>query len=398
MQGLIAIVPPYRLIAALLCLGLAGCSSKGDEQGGRQQRTPTIGYTVVQFSDVPMVTELSGRVVAFQTSEVRPQVAGLVRERLFSEGSVVRAGQPLYRIDARLYRAAVNEANANLASARANAQATRVRADRFRPLAAMEAISQQDYTDAVAASRAASAAVAQSSAQLETAQINLGFTTITAPISGRIGRSLVTEGALVTMSQGDPLALIQRIDPVYVDIQQAGADIVALRRELAAGGSAPASAEVRLILEDGSEYGLPGRIEFTEAVTNEATGTVTLRARFPNPSGLLLPGMFVRARFAQAIDRQAILVPQTAVSRDERGNALVWVVGRDNKVAVRTVTATRTEGANWVVTAGLAPGDRVATQGVANLRPGQAVRAVPATAPQRIAPPKSGDKTAGAAK
>ncbi|NJS13663.1 MAG: efflux RND transporter periplasmic adaptor subunit, partial [Sphingopyxis sp.] len=346
-----------------------GCSAVGDDDSGRGQRTPTVGYILAQYSDVPMVSELAGRVVAFQSSEVRPQIAGIVRRRLFTEGSLVAAGQPLYQIDPRLYRAAVNEANANLASARANADATRVRAERFRPLAEMQAISQQDYTDAQAAARAAGAAVEQSRAQLDTARINLAFTTITAPIGGRIGRSLVTEGALVTMSQPDPLAIIQRIDPVYVDIQQAGSQMIALRRDLAAGGAGPASMDVRLLLEDGSEYGLVGRLEFAEALANAATGTVTLRARFANPQGLLLPGMFVRARFAPAIDWQAMLIPQVAVSRDERGKALVWVAGADDKVVRRVITTTRTDGANWVVTDGLKPGDRVVTQGVAICAP-----------------------------
>lgn len=317
-----------------------------------------------------------------------------MRRRLFTEGGFVRAGQPLYQIDARLYRAAVNEADANLASARANAQAARARAERFRPLAEMEAISQQDFTDAEAAARAANAAVAQSNAQLDTARISLGFTTITAPINGQIGRSLVTEGALVTTSQSDPLAIIQRIDTVFVDMQQSGSELVALRRNIASGGAGPASSEVRLRLEDGRDYGPSGQLEFTEVISNAATGTVTLRARFPNPQGMLLPGMFVRARFSPATDRQAILVPQVAVSRDERGMALVWIVGKDGKVARRVITATRTQGPNWVVTAGLKPGEHVVTQGVANLRPGQSVRAVPANTPQRIAPP-SADTPAG---
>jgi membrane fusion protein, multidrug efflux system len=381
------------LFASLLCTFLAACSSGSDKAGDRNRPTPTVGYVEVAYSDVPLVDELAGRVVASQSSEVRPQIAGLVRRRLFTEGSIVRAGQPLYQIDSRLYRAQVNEANANLASAKANAQAAKVRADRFRPLAEMEAISQQEYTDALAAARAANASVAQSKAQLETARINLGFTTITAPISGRIGRSLVTEGALVSMGQADPLALIQRMDPVYVDIQQAGAKLVALRRSLSTGEAQATSADVQLTLEDGSAYGPSGILEFAEAVTNEATGTVTLRARFPNPDGLLLPGMFVRARISQAVNTQAILVPQVAVSRDERGNALVWVAGRDNNVVRRSVTATRTLGANWVVTEGLKPGDRVVTQGIANLRPGQTVRAVPASAQQKIAPPKAGEKS-----
>lgn len=374
--------PLFLLVAA----ALTGCSGATDEQG-KGRGTPEVGYIVAAYSAVPQETLLSGRVVASQQSEVRPQIAGLVRQRMFTEGSQVRVGQPLYLIDPSVYRAAVNEAAANVSAAEASAEAARIRAERFRPLAEMEAVSQQDYTDALAQARQAEAAVAQNRARLESARINLRFTTVTAPISGRIGRSLVTEGALVTMAQADPMAMIQRLDPIFVDIQQSGADLVRLRQALATGSSAPATAEVRLTLEDGSAYGPSGTLQFTEAMVDPATGTVTLRASFPNPRGLLLPGTFVRARFTQSIDQRAILVPQVALSRDERGDALVWVVGTDSKVQQRTVTATRTLGANWVVTGGLRSGERIVTQGIANLRPGAEVRAVPASTPQRIAPP-----------
>lgn len=385
-QPVIPKISGRTTIAIALSLTLAACGSGAEEKKG-DRGTPTVGFVVASFSDVATQADLSGRVVASQQSEVRPQIAGLVRQRLFSEGSFVRAGQPLYRIDSAIYRAAANEAGANVAAAQATAEAARIRADRFRPLAEMEAVSQQDYTDALAQARQAEAAVAQNRARLDTAQINLRFTTVTAPISGRIGRSLVTEGALVTMNQADPMAVISALDPIYVDIQQSGADLVALRQALATGTSGPASAEVRLTLEDGSEYGPSGRLEFAEALVDESTGTVTLRARFPNPRGLLLPGMFVRARFAQSIDRRAILVPQVAVTRDEKGDPLVWVVGNDNKAQQRTVTATRTVGANWVITGGLRSGERIVTQGIANLRAGAEVRPVPANTPQRIAPP-----------
>lgn len=374
------------LAAFALLLSLSACSSKQEEGKGRGG-TPTVGYVVVQTSDVPVPAELSGRIVAYQASEVRPQIAGIVRRRLFTEGSVVRAGQPLYQIDPELYRAAANEASANLASAQASAVAARTRAERYRPLAQIEAVAQQDLDDAQAQARAANATVAQMRAQLDTARINLRFTTVSAPISGRIGRSLVTEGALVTSSQADPLALIQRIDPVYVDIQQSAADLLALRRRLSSGDAAPGSTTVRLLLEDGSDYGLTGHIAFAEAVTNEETGTVTLRATVPNPNGLLIPGMFVRAQFDQFIDRAAILVPQAALTRDANGDAIVWIVGADNKVVQRKVTADRTQGANWIVTSGLQAGDKIVTQGIGNLQAGMTVRAVPASTPQRIVPP-----------
>jgi membrane fusion protein (multidrug efflux system) len=378
------------IAAALL---LASCSGSGDAQkkGGRGPAGPAqVGFVVVQPTSVPVVTELSGRVTAFQMSEVRPQVAGIVRRRFFKEGSVVRAGQTLYQIDPSIYQAQASEAQANLQSARATAEAARIRAERYRPLAKMEAVSQQDYTDAAAQARQAAAAVAQNSAQLRSAQINLRFTRVPAPITGRIGRSLVTEGALVTTNQADPLAVIQRLDPIYVDIQQSSAEMLALRKSLAQGGLAPASAVVRLKLEDGSDYGQTGTVEFSEVMVNANTGTVTLRARFPNPEGILLPGMFARAAFAQAINRQAFLVPQAGLSRDPKGNATVYVVGPGNRAVARTVVAERTLGANWVVTQGLAPGDKVIVQGTANLRPDAEIRPVPYTTPQKIEAPKGG--------
>lgn len=377
---------------AASALVLAACAGGGEaEKNGRDESGPVqVGYVVVQASDVPITAELAGRVTAFQMSEVRPQVAGIVQKRFFREGSIVRAGQTLYQIDPSIYQAEAAQAQANLQSARATAEAARIRAERYRPLAEMEAVSKQDYTDAAAQARQAQAAVAQNSAQLRSAQINLRFTRVPAPITGRIGRSLVTEGALVTANQADPLAVIQRLDPIYVDIQQSSAEMLALRKSLARGGAAPASAQVRLKLEDGSDYGQVGTVEFAEVMVNANTGTVTLRARFPNPEGLLLPGMFARAVFDQAINTRAILVPQAAVSRDPRGNATVYVVGAGNKAAARTVVAERALGANWVVTQGLAPGDKVIVQGTGNLRPDADIRPVPASAPQPIQPQAKG--------
>lgn len=373
--------------AALVTAALFVASCSGGDTSAQKKGASgpaEVGFVVVQPSNVPVVTELSGRVTAFQTSEVRPQVAGIVQRRMFTEGSIVRAGQTLYQIDPSLYQAQASEAEANLQSARASAEAARIRAERYRPLAKMEAVSQQDYTDAAAQARQAQAAVAQNNAQLRTAQINLRFTRVPAPITGRIGRSLVTEGALVTTNQADPLAVIQRLDPIFVDIQQSSADMLSLRKALAKGGLVPTSAVVRLRLEDGTEYGQTGTVEFSEVMVNENTGTVTLRARFPNPQGILLPGMFARASFAQAIDTQAFLVPQAGLSRDPRGNATVYVVGPGNRAVARTVIATRTLGANWVVTQGLATGDKVIVQGTANLRPDAEIRPVPYAAPQRI--------------
>jgi membrane fusion protein (multidrug efflux system) len=377
-----------------LALALSGCGEssgaqqKGAGKQGPGQGTPEVGFVTLTPTSVEITTELAGRTSAFESSDVRPQVSGIIRRRLFTEGSLVRAGQVLYEIDPRLYRAAANEARANLQSAQANAEATGILADRYRPLAAAEAISKQEYTNAIASSRQATASVAQTRAALETAQINLKFTTVPAPITGRIGRSLFTVGALVSASQTEPLAQIQRLDPMFVDIQQSSADLLALRRSLATDGVIPTTAVVKLKLEDGSDYGPTGSVQFAEAVVDTTTGTVTLRARFPNAQGLLLPGMFVRATFAQAINTRAFLVPQQAVTRDAKGNATVMIVGPANKAQQKTVRADRTRGAFWVVTDGLDPRDRVITQGLAKLLPGQSVKPVPANTPQRIQPPK----------
>ena len=341
-----------------------------------------------------MAPALSGRTTAFESSDVRPQVTGIIRRRFFTEGTLVKKGQPLYEIDPRLYRAAANEAQANLQSARANAEAQGILAQRYKPLAEMEAISKQDYTNAIATSRQATASVAQTRAALETAQINLKFTTVPAPITGRIGRSLFTVGALVSATQTDPLSQIQRLDPIFVDIQQASGDLLALRRSLGQNGIVPTRAEVRLKLEDGSDYGATGSVEFAEALVNTETGTVTLRARFPNPQGLLLPGMFVQEKFAQAINQRAFLVPQAGVARDAKGNATVYVVSADNKAVQKTIKADRTQGPYWVVTSGLNPGDRIITQGLSKIAPNQSVKPVPENTAQKIEAPK-GDSSGG---
>lgn len=371
---------------------LAGCG--GAKGGDRQKGPPEVGFVVVQPTAVPIVTRLGGRTVAFESSEVRPQVSGIVQKRLFTEGGMVRAGQPLFQIDPSLYQAAVNQAQANLQSARASAEAAGAKAERYRPLAAMQAVAQQDYADALAAARQARAAVSQTQAALDTARINLRFTTVPAPISGRIGRSLFTVGALVGASQTGPLAVIQRLDPINVDMQQSSAELVAMKNALARGGASAGSAAVRLKLEDGSDYPFPGTVQFSEVTVNEATGTVTLRARFPNPQGLLLPGMFVQALFEQAVEQGAYLVPQPALARDVNGDAFVFVVGPGDKAMRRTVKADRTQGDAWVVTTGLSPGDRVITQGTNGLKQGMPVRPVPATKPQEVRARASG-KPAG---
>lgn len=373
------------LIPAAVALAFTiGACSKSD--GARKPPPAEAGYIVVKAEPVTLPVTLAGRTAAFEMSEVRPQVSGVIRSREFAEGSVVRAGQTLYQIDASVYRATAAEAQANLASAEAARTAAAAKAARYKPLADMEAVSRQDYSDALAAARQASASVAQTRAQLDAAQINLRFTRVPAPISGRIGRSLVTTGGLVTANQADPLTTIQRLDPIFIDIQQSSADLLALRRSLAQSGTSGSSTAVKLTLEDGSAYPFDGTLQFAEAMVDPNTGTVTLRARFPNPEGLLLPGMYVRAALSQATLASAILVPQAGVSRDVQGRATVLVVGPGNKAVRKSVTADRTLGDKWVVTAGLKPGERVIVEGLGKIRPNATIVPVVAGSKPRARP------------
>ena len=380
---------------------LAACGNAGKDPGGRGGRggmggTPTVGFVVVQEGSAPLQQELPGRVAAFQVSDVRPQVSGVILRRLFREGAIVSQGQTLYQIDPSVYAAQQAQATANLQSARANAVAARTRASRYAPLAKMEAISKQDYTDAIAQARQADAAVAQNTAALRAAQVNMRFTRVPAPITGRISLSSVTEGALVTANQADPLATITRLDPVFVDIQQSASDLLKLREALSQGGAVSTSAQVHLKLPDGSIYAYTGTVEFSQVIVDQSTGTVTIRARFPNPQSILLPGMYVTAEFAQAIQTAAILVPQPAITRDVQGNATLFVVGPGNRAVQRTIQADRTLGTYWVVTGGLAPGEKVIPQGTANLKDGAPVKPVPQSAPQRVkAPPPGAMKAMG---
>ncbi|MFL6721098.1 MAG: efflux RND transporter periplasmic adaptor subunit [Sphingomonas sp.] len=382
------------LLAATMLLTACGSGAKDPQAGGRGSRgggaggPVTVGYVVVQQGSAPLQQELPGRIAASQASDVRPQVSGVIQRRLFQEGSVVRQGQTLYQIDPSIYSAQAAQAAANVQSARASAVAARTLAARYKPLVEQQAISKQDYTNAVAQARQADAAVAQNSAALRAAQVNMRFTRVPAPISGRISLSNVTEGALVTANQATPLATITRLNPVFVDMQQSAAELLKLRQQLARGGVIPTSAQVRLKLPDGSDYGFTGTVEFSQVIVDPTTGSVTIRARFPNPQSLLLPGMFVTGEFAAAVDTSAFLVPQPAVSRDPQGNATVWVVGPGNTAVQRTVQADRTQGPYWVVTSGLAPGEKVITQGTQTLTPGAKLKPVPQNAPQRVqAPP-----------
>ncbi|UAK26408.1 efflux RND transporter periplasmic adaptor subunit [Sphingomonas nostoxanthinifaciens] len=380
-----------RVAAVLVpaAIALAACTKKTPPA----PPPPEAGYVVVKAETVALMVSLPGRTSAFETSDVRPQVSGLIKARQFTEGTIVRRGQTLYQIDPSLYRAAVNQAQANLQSAQANSESAVAKAQRYKPLAAMQAVAQQDYVDAAALAKQAVASVAQNRAALDTAKINLGYTTVPAPITGRIGRSLFTTGALVTSNQTEPLAQIQRLDPIYVDIQQSSADLLALRQELGKGGVVPSAATVRLALEDGTIFPLSGTLQFAEAVVDPATGAVTLRARFPNPQGLLLPGMYVRAKLSQATTNDGILVPQAAVTRDPQGQASVMLVGPDNKAVSRNVVTAQTVGGNWLVTSGLKPGDKVISEGLGKVKPGQPIHAVPAGSPP-AAPSKDAEKRA----
>jgi len=379
------VLSPRSLAVLLAIVLVTACTRSENDAKSAKPKITEAGIVVVQAEPVRIEIQLAGRTSAFEVSEVRPQVTGIVRERLFTEGSLVRAGQTLYRIDPEIYRATEAEARADLARAQATLEAGRELAQRLRPLAEIEAVSQQEYTDAAARVRESEATIAQIQARLEAASINLRNTRISAPISGRIGRSLVTTGALVTANQQQALTTIYRLDPIFVDIQQSSADYLALRRALTKGDIAASSAQVSLTLEDGSVYTESGTLLFAEAMVDPSTGSVALRARFPNPSGLLLPGMYVRASLSQATVRDAILVPQQAVARDPRGQATVMLAGPDDKAIARTVEADRTIGDKWLVRSGLAPGDRVIVEGLGRIRAGQTVRPVPAAPSARNA-------------
>lgn len=382
-------LPPLAA-ACILAVGLAGCGRKPPQ---RPQQTPEAGFVVIKTQAAPLVTELPGRTSPFAISEVRPQVSGIILSRLFTEGSTVKKGQPLYRIDPAPYRAAVDQAKAQLASAEANLASVKLRAERYADLVKIKAVSQQDYDDAQAAFRQSQASVQQAKAVVQTAQINLGYTDIRAPISGRIGVSALTQGALATAGQAAALTTIQTLDPIYVDLTQSTAELLRLESEVRSGRAkkgGPLSAQVRLTLEDGSAYPLEGRLQFTDVTEDPASGAVTIRAVFPNPQGTLLPGMFVRARLAEAVAPDAILVPQQGVSRDPKGGATVLVVNDQNKAELRPIEIGQALGPNWLVTKGLQPGDKVIIEGLQRVQAGATVRPVPAGSPARPRPAGAG--------
>jgi membrane fusion protein, multidrug efflux system len=362
-------------LAALLLLSACG------EQAPPPPPPPQVGVVTVRTEPVTLTTDLPGRTSPYESSEVRPQVDGIILRRLFTEGDFVRAGQTLYQIDPAPYTAQAANARAALARAQAAITSTEALARRYGDLVKINAISRQDYDNSVASASQARADVAAQRAALNAAEINVRRTRITAPISGRIGASTFTVGALVTAAQTQPLTTIQRLDPIFVDITQSSVDVLKLRKQLLAGDLSRdgGAARVRLLLEDGSEYGLEGRLQFTDVTVAQETGTVRVRALFPNPQGLLLPGMFVRARLVEGTTSQGILVPQQGVGRDEKGNPTALVVGAGDKLEGRQITAPRTIGDKWLVTSGLKPGDRVVLAGAMMLRPGSVVKPVPWT-------------------
>lgn len=373
-----------KLLPAVLLV--AAC---GKEQAAAQAKGPPppaeVGVVTLEAKPLTLTRELPGRTAAFRIAEVRARVNGIILKRLFEEGSDVKEGQVLFRIDPEQYAAALDSARATLARAEATLATRKTAADRFSELIKSNAVSQQEQDDAVAALKGADADVAAARAALQSARINLSYTTVTAPLSGRIGRAAVTEGAYVQQSTATLLATIQQLDPVYVDLTWSSAEAMRARRDLEAGKikGAGGQAEVRLVLEDGREYAELGKLQFTDASVDPSTGAVSLRALFPNPKGDLLPGLFVRARIEEGTLSAAILVPQKAITRDQTGHATVLVVTPDKKVERRPVTTDRAVGDAWLVTEGLKAGEQVIVEGVQRARPGAQV--VPVAADKKQA-------------
>ncbi|WP_180186512.1 efflux RND transporter periplasmic adaptor subunit [Acinetobacter sp. YH01012] len=391
--------PALTACALATSLALVGCSKdpKDAQQAGAAQEMPPteVGVLVAQPQSVEQSVELSGRTTAFEISEVRPQTSGVVLKRLFTEGSYVREGQALYEIDSRTNRASLDSSRAALTRQQAQLNVLRIKEGRYRQLVGSNAISKQEYDDIVAQVKLAEADVAATQAEVRNAEINLGYSTVRAPISGQTNRSTVTAGALVTASQAEPLVTIQRLDPIYVDINQSSAELLRLRQQLSQGSlNSSNNTKVKLKLEDGSYYPVEGRLAFSDASVNPETGTVTLRAVFPNSNHLLLPGMFATAQIVQGVIPNAILIPQAAISRTPTGQAMAMIVNAKGIVEPRPVTTVGTQGSNWIVTEGLQTGDKVIVEGIAKVKPEQQVVAKPyqpqgAAAP--AAPAKSGD-------
>jgi membrane fusion protein (multidrug efflux system) len=345
------------------------------------QEPVEVGVVTLATGSVTTVADLTGRTTPTLIADVRPRVDGVVQSRRFKEGSIVQAGDILYQIDPSMYQAALDQATAQRESAQANLAAVEAKEARYKKLETTEVISKQDVDDITASALQAKASVHQSLAQQQAAQINFAYTRIVAPITGRIGRSTVTPGALVTANQQIPLATIQQLDPIYVDMTQSSQQLLQLRRALSKGTVAPASTAVKLRFEDGTAYPQLGTMEFAEIAVAEDTGTVTLRAKFPNPDGFLLPGMFVRVEVPQSVLKDAIVVPQQGIARGANGDATAFVVGSDNKVEERSVVATQAIRDKWLVTSGLKSGDRLIVEGSSKIKAGSTVKPVAVTLP-----------------
>ncbi|EDU3831686.1 multidrug efflux RND transporter periplasmic adaptor subunit AcrA [Salmonella enterica subsp. enterica serovar Worthington] len=361
-------------------LALTGCDDKQDQQGGQQM--PEVGVVTLKTEPLQITTELPGRTVAYRIAEVRPQVSGIILKRNFVEGSDIEAGVSLYQIDPATYQATYDSAKGDLAKAQAAANIAELTVKRYQKLLGTQYISKQEYDQALADAQQATAAVVAAKAAVETARINLAYTKVTSPINGRIGKSSVTEGALVQNGQASALATVQQLDPIYVDVTQSSNDFLRLKQELANGSlkQENGKAKVDLVTSDGIKFPQSGTLEFSDVTVDQTTGSITLRAIFPNPDHTLLPGMFVRARLQEGTKPTALLVPQQGVTRTPRGDATVLVVGADNKVETRQIVASQAIGDKWLVTDGLKAGDRVVVSGLQKVRPGAQVKVQEITA------------------
>jgi membrane fusion protein, multidrug efflux system len=369
------------IIASLILSALAGCGEKQSnaQAPGGGMPAPEVSIITVAPASTALTTELPGRLEASRTAQVRARVAGIVLQRPFREGSDVKAGDVLFRIDPAPFQATYESAQAALAKAEANLVQASLKAQRYKPLVEINAVSKQEYDDAVAAQKQATADVASTKAIRQNAGLNLAYATVTAPISGRIGRALVTEGALVGQGEATPLATIQQLDPIYVNLTQSSTDVLRLRQAMANGklkSAGQGQAKVTLVTEDGQPYPHSGKLLFSDLAVDESTGAITLRAEFPNPDRFLLPGMYVRARLEQAVNERAIMVPQQAVTRSPDG-AAVLLVGADNKVVSQPVKTDAAQGNNWIISQGLKAGDRVIVEGLQKAKPGAPVKPVP---------------------
>ncbi|EBU4615397.1 efflux RND transporter periplasmic adaptor subunit [Salmonella enterica] len=367
-----SLLPSFIIFSAAL---LAGCNDQGDTQAHPGE--PQVTIDVVETAPLAVTTELPGRTSAFRIAEVRPQVSGIVLKRNFTEGSDVEAGQSLYQIDPATYQADYDSAKGELAKSEAAAAIAHLTVKRYVPLVGTKYISQQEYDQAIADARQSDAAVVAAKAAVESARINLAYTKVTSPISGRIGKSNVTEGALVTNGQSTELATVQQLDPIYVDVTQSSNDFMRLRQSVEQGSlhKDSASSTVELVMENGQVYPLKGTLQFSDVTVDESTGSITLRAVFPNPQHSLLPGMFVRARIDEGVQPNAILVPQQGVTRTPRDDAMVMVVNDKSQVEARNVVAAQAIGDKWLISEGLKPGDKVIVSGLQKARPGVKVKA-----------------------